>query len=119
MHGKGTLFYCNNKIAYEGDWKEDKLWGDGVLYNEEPKILATGYDYTSWDEVDEYWTKYEGRFVEDNKEGHGKLYLTNGEVFVGNFEGDEVNGEGCFYRRDKTVFKGRWKNNQLLVPRRN
>jgi hypothetical protein len=33
MHGKGTLYYSYNKIAYEGDWREDRLWGYGVLYN--------------------------------------------------------------------------------------
>lgn len=78
MHGKGTLFYCDNKVAYEGEWQEDKLWGNGILFNEDPKPLQGSYDYSSWDEVDEFWVKYEGSFIDDNKAGPGKLYLTNG-----------------------------------------
>lgn len=78
MHGRGTLFYCDNKVAYEGDWREDKLWGRGVLYNEDPKQLKGTYDYNSWDQVDDYWVRYEGNFVEDNKQGPGKLFLSNG-----------------------------------------
>ena len=33
MEGRGTLYYDNNKIAYEGDWISDHLWGRGCLYN--------------------------------------------------------------------------------------
>lgn len=33
MHGKGTLYYPNQKIAYEGHWENDQLSGYGVLYN--------------------------------------------------------------------------------------
>jgi hypothetical protein len=36
MYGKGVLYYPNNEIAYDGEWKEDQLWGRGTLYNEEP-----------------------------------------------------------------------------------
>jgi hypothetical protein len=34
MHGKGILYYNDNKIAYDGDWQNDRLWGHGTLYNE-------------------------------------------------------------------------------------
>lgn len=78
MHGKGTLYYSNSKIAYDGDWQQDRLWGHGILYNEQPKELSATYDYKCWDDVDDFWIKYEGDFVEDNKSGFGKLYLTNG-----------------------------------------
>lgn len=33
MSGKGILYYFNDKIAYDGEWKDDRLWGHGVLYN--------------------------------------------------------------------------------------
>lgn len=58
MHGKGTLYYANNKIAYQGDWIEDHLWGYGTLYNQDPQQLGGGYSFVSFDEVDEYWIKY-------------------------------------------------------------
>jgi len=34
MQGRGVLYYTNGKLAYEGEWQEDKLQGYGVLYNE-------------------------------------------------------------------------------------
>lgn len=34
MDGKGVLYYPNNSIAYDGEWKEDQLEGIGTLYNE-------------------------------------------------------------------------------------
>jgi hypothetical protein len=33
MEGKGVLYYSSGKIAYEGEWKQDRLHGYGVLYN--------------------------------------------------------------------------------------
>jgi len=33
MNGKGVLYYPDNSIAYEGEWKDDQLSGYGTLYN--------------------------------------------------------------------------------------
>lgn len=33
MEGRGALYYANGQIAYEGEWKDDKLNGYGILYN--------------------------------------------------------------------------------------
>lgn len=78
MSGKGILYYIDDKVAYDGQWRDDRLWGYGVLYNEDPKKLERTYDFRSWDDVDEYWIRYEGNFVDDNKDGRGKLFLSNG-----------------------------------------
>jgi hypothetical protein len=58
MHGKGILYYSDNKIAYDGNWQNDRLWGYGTLYNEQPKSLKGSYDYNCWDEVDDFWIRY-------------------------------------------------------------
>jgi len=60
MHGKGVLSYASGKPAYDGDWLDDKFEGFGALYNETPAELNQPYDYSDFDNVDEYWTKYEG-----------------------------------------------------------
>jgi len=39
MQGKGTLYYSNGRIAYQGEWKNDSLSGKGILYNENPQKL--------------------------------------------------------------------------------
>lgn len=33
MEGKGTLYYQSGKVAYEGNWIDDKFHGKGKLYN--------------------------------------------------------------------------------------
>lgn len=63
MSGKGSLYYQSGKLAYEGDWKDDQFMGIGTLYNENPEPLPTSFDYTDFDGLDEYWTKYVGTYA--------------------------------------------------------
>ena len=37
MNGKGTLYYADGEIAYEGDWFDDKFNNYGVLFNKNKK----------------------------------------------------------------------------------
>jgi hypothetical protein len=37
------------------------------------------------------------------------LKLTNGEVFEGHFDNNQVNGEGHYYKKDGEVVKGMWE----------
>lgn len=60
MSGRGKLFYQSGKIAYDGEWSNDQFTGFGVLYNEEPVMLNKAFEYTNLDEIDEYWTRFEG-----------------------------------------------------------
>ena len=73
------------------------------------QLLSGQYDYKDWDEVEDYWIKYEGAFSEDSKNGEGKLYLSNGEIFEGHFREDMVWGDGVLNRRDGTKIKGSWR----------
>lgn len=50
--------------------------------------------------------------MNDLKEGRGKLMLTNGEYFIGNFSEDMIQGSGKFFGKDGTI-KGYWEANQL------
>lgn len=60
MNGKGVLYYPDNSIAYDGEWKDDQLSGHGTLYNEEVTELKGPCDYKSWKDLDLYFVKYEG-----------------------------------------------------------
>ena len=76
MDGYGTLYYAGGQIAYEGEWRDDKFHGSGVVYNELPEALSMPFDYSNFDNLCDYWTKYEGGFLDDNKEGErGALSL--------------------------------------------
>lgn len=60
MNGKGTLYYCEGKPAYDGQWLDDQFHGYGILYNENPVPLAHGFDCQDFNEVEDYWLRYEG-----------------------------------------------------------
>jgi hypothetical protein len=112
IDGFGVLFYPNGCIAYQGEWKLDKFHGKGIVYNENPAQINE-FNYRNFEELGEGWVKYEGDFVEDNKEGQGILTLGNGEAFVGSFIGDCVQGKGQFYLRDGRCIQGVWLDNIL------
>ena len=87
----------------------------GILYNESPCPLYEDFDFNDFDNIDEFWIKYEGTFSDDNKEGKGTLFLTNGENFMGNFKNDAINGNGVYYGKDgRIIIEGFWINNKLI-----
>lgn len=63
MEGQGTLYYQSDRVAYEGTWVADKFQGYGRLYNEFPQPLEGGFDFTDFDGIDEYWAYYEGTSI--------------------------------------------------------
>ena len=62
--------------------------------------------------MDDEWVRYEGELRSDAKEGKGKLILTNGEEYEGEFSKDMVHGVGVF-RSGGTEKKGIWENGKL------
>lgn len=96
MEGKGILYYAGGAKAYEGQWKDDKFHGMGIVHNESPLKLLVPFDYTNFDNVGEHWVRYEGDFYNDNKEGKGVLIFTNGDRYDGQFRDDMVHGVGTF-----------------------
>lgn len=55
-----------------------------------------------------------GDFVLDNKNGEGRLTLTNGEVLEGQFREDEIEGEATFTTVDGEAITGIWSKNALV-----
>lgn len=73
-------------------------------------------DYRDFDEIDNYWVKYEGQFSDDDKNGQGKYTFSNGEYFVGEFKDDLANGPGTFYQKKGGQFvpvSGIWRDNRM------
>merc|ERR1711862_376036 len=86
MQGFGKLFYPSNKLAYEGHWANNVFNGNGTVYNEHPDTMEGPFDYANFDNSDEFWVKYSGEFVNDERSGVGSLIFQNGEKYVGSFK---------------------------------
>eukprot|EP01017_Pseudomicrothorax_dubius_P047283 TRINITY_DN846_c0_g4_i1.p1 TRINITY_DN846_c0_g4~~TRINITY_DN846_c0_g4_i1.p1 ORF type:complete len:339 (+),score=104.90 TRINITY_DN846_c0_g4_i1:480-1496(+) len=114
MEGFGRMLFASGNVAYEGWFREDKFDGEGILYNEEPEPCEEEFDYKDFGGLESKWTRYEGEFKNDNKEGHGKLFLSNGERFEGEFLDDRVHGRGSFYTLHGERVNGLWEDNKLI-----
>jgi hypothetical protein len=56
------------------------------------------FDYRDFNQsIENYWQRYEGELSHDIKAGFGKIYLSNGEWFEGQFRDDNAHGKGKFY----------------------
>jgi hypothetical protein len=47
--------------------------------------------------------------MNDTKEGRGKIRLTNGELFEGDFHVDRIQGFGKFCFLDGSIVEGIWR----------
>ena len=88
--------YFNGDI-YEGQVLNDKKDGEGVYYcaNKEKR---TNYEY-------------HGMWREGVREGHGKCYYYNEDLYVGDWKADKRHGFGELFTRKQERYKGMWKNN--------
>ena len=90
MDGVGVFDYANKK-HYEGQFKEGSKNDLGIM------TWPTG-------------EKYEGSWVKDSYR-FGTYYWPNGNIYIGNFNGDGVNGYGSFYSSLLgTIESGIWKS---------
>ena len=67
-HGKGTIYYKNGKILYEGDFVKGKMEGNGKFF----KLNDTCYD---------------GNWKENLPHGKGITYDKNGKII---YDGDVI-----------------------------
>ena len=114
MNGEGTLYYRNGKKAYEGMWQDDRFCGKGTVFNENPIRVKGKFNYADFDQLGDFWIKYDGHFKDDCKHGIGTIYLSNDDWFTGTFEKDVVQGRGTYFQRDGHIISGEWSNNKLI-----
>ena len=50
------------------------------------------FSYKNFDLIENSWTKYEGAFENNKRNGIGNLYIANGDKFFGCFKNDKLNG---------------------------
>ena len=85
----------NTGDHYDGEWKDGKPHGKGVLTGVKRKNL-----------------KFVGSFKYGNASGWGTL-IDNGSKYVGEFENDKTNGLGKIIFPDGNSYIGEWKNNKF------
>lgn len=121
-HGQGTSFDDNGIIEYSGEYKNGKKWGHGTMYrkgilqyignfkNDKPHGLGILFYQTMV-------PCFEGKFVNNEIFGTGKLYYSSGNLHkTGFFKFGRLSGKGCVYDKDGTTVleKGKYVHDQLV-----
>ena len=90
--GKGKYLKTINNQTYIGQWKNDKMEGEGVLYFENGEF-------------------YKGSIINGKKQSYnGEYYYFNGNKYIGEWENDKKDGYGELHNLGSNeVYKGRWE----------
>ena len=113
FNGIGELY---NKIGvlYKGEFTDGKINGTGMMiYKNKKQYLGefkegnkNGYGIMNWPTEE----KYEGLWENDTFK-FGQYYWPSGNIFLGNFQNDKVNGFGTFYSSALgTIETGLWED---------
>jgi hypothetical protein len=99
MHGKGTYTFADG-AKYFGEWKENKFHGQG-------KFIYENSD------------KYVGEFKDGAKHGQGTYFYFaenswRGDLFVGEWKDDKINGSGVLTKANGKRFEGVWENGNFI-----
>lgn len=58
-------------------------------------------------------SKYEGKFLEDKREGRGLMLFNNGDYYYGEWEYDYMEGVGRMnYKLEEKTYEGNWMHGQ-------
>ena len=73
----GFSYMGEDGQTYEGEWKNDKIHGQGT------------FTYANGD-------KYVGNYKDGERHGQGTFTFANGDKYVGNFKDEKFHGQGTY-----------------------
>jgi antitoxin component YwqK of YwqJK toxin-antitoxin module len=124
MEGRGTLFYKNADRAgwkYKGEFLANNPGGTGDLIDDSNVVryrgtMSGGKRHGEGVEFNKHGSKkFEGKFVNDHKDGFGSRYRDNGKdiMYQGFVVGEKREGKGKEYTsKNELLYDGEWKNDK-------
>ena len=116
--GKGTEYYKNGDIKYEGYFVNDKYEGDGkYIYENGNYYIGPFMNGLSHGKGILYYkngsVKYEGNFVNDKYDGYGKYVSEDGNYYLGQFLNSLKHGKGkVYYKNGNIAYDGNFVNDK-------
>jgi hypothetical protein len=111
----GINFIKKSNVYYEGEFKNGKKEGNGILLIDngkyegefsDDKICGIGSFYFKDERV------YHGEWANNKMEGVGLLKWKDGKKYEGEFRDNKKEGFGVFYS-DNKIYYGDWRNSRL------
>ena len=117
-HGKGTLYYKNGRIQYQGEYQYDEKEGFGKYFKKNGEYYIGQLINGKAHGKGKYYDKnkkieYEGDFAFGKLEGKGKRYYSNNIIYEGDFENGLETGIGKFYLHNKLLYEGKINKGKL------
>ena len=133
-NGKGKIIQGNMEL--EGEWIDDILngkcrikWKSGNLFDgklQNNKMNGNGYMdnsqngygihiwYDTKNENKFFRDRYVGEWKEGKRNGYGKFYYSNGNIYEGYWKNNSKDGFGILYYNDRTKYIGIFKNDNIF-----
>lgn len=92
-HGTGTMEF-NDGTEYDGEWRDSKFEGEGVLT------------------INDGESKYTGQFQKGKPHGEGCFVYANGEKYTGSWVNGKMDGTGVYEFMKNEKYDGQWKENK-------
>lgn len=104
-HGHGK--YIEGSVEYVGEWQHDNIHGEGCIKNTANKMSFMGifvmntmvYGTYTWPNG----STYVGEFENNEMHGQGSLKWSSGEKYEGEFENGAMHGQGTYTDKNGIV----------------
>ncbi|KAI3384829.1 hypothetical protein SNEBB_009081 [Seison nebaliae] len=116
-HGKGSYFWKETHLVYEGDWLEGNRTGYGMISHQTEKgdlrkLYAGNWHMNKRHGQGTYFYEngdyYEGEWVNDVREGWGKMMHSNGDSYEGYWSNNLRHGLGMYIFANGDRYEGGW-----------
>lgn len=95
-NGTGLCKFGITGSIYRGEWRDDKLMGNGTLFTLPNELIEARFD---------------GFTIVD---GQIKILYTNGEFYEGNCKNSSRNATGVHYYMNGDYYDGEWVNDKRV-----
>jgi len=112
-------FTFSNGNYYQGEWKNNKINGEGTFtwkksgnkyVGKSKDGLNHGFGIKTWKDAG---SKYIGEWEYDKEHGQGTMTWAGGNKYVGTWKHHKKHGQGTFTYANGKIEDGEWKNNKL------
>jgi hypothetical protein len=115
LNGRGALIYGGTNSTYVGDFRNDKINGEGNRYKN-GNVYSGKFIGNSLNGKGSAWynngDSYTGHFKDDEPDGYGEYNWSNGAWYKGMFKEGEKNGQGEYRTKDGYRFTGNFVNDK-------
>lgn len=104
-----------NYGTYTGEWRNDKLDGDGCMEYFNGDVCAGEFENDNFNDPNGFFRyangdEYKGSFKNWKFNGQGTFTYADGRKYEGEWKNGKKHGYGVYYWVDGDIYKGYWMN---------